>query len=190
MSVLTAKTLGEVDTLLALSYGFKTANEYYVACSPLALAANIMIPTLAISAMDDPVCSHHSVPVRQSALQNTSSTSHISVGKSREEGIKYIASCLNSVRIGDSEAIDKVIDIDIDSTGLSTSLLHEDSQCGLLLLKTPLGGHLAFPSIYSSDDIDGDRDRFSFSFLTHMTNSWSDDVTFDWILSFFPVEPS
>ena len=190
MSVLTAKTLGEVDTLLALSYGFKTANEYYVACSPLALAANIMIPTLAISAMDDPVCSHHSVPVRQSTLQNASSTSHISVGKNREEGSEYVASNLNSEQSGNSEAIDKDIDLDIDSTGLSTSLLHEDSQCGLLLLKTPLGGHLAFPSIYSSVDIDGDRDRFSFSFLTHMTNSWSDDVTFDWILSFFPIEPS
>ena len=194
MSILTARTLGEVDTLLALSYGFETVDEYYAACSPLALAANIMIPTLAISAMDDPVCSHHSVPLRQSTLQNTFETSHLPVCKNRGEGIKNVPFCLTSEQSCDAKTIDTDKDIDadlnIDDTGLSTSLLGEDSQCGLVLLKTLLGGHLAFPSIYSSNDTDSDGGRFSFSFLTHMTNSWSDDITYDWILSFFPVQSS
>ena len=60
--VLLAPNLGCVDELLVENHGFRTLGEYYSACSPLGLAHNIQVPTLSLSARDDPVCFHGSAP--------------------------------------------------------------------------------------------------------------------------------
>lgn len=60
--VLLAPTLGCVDELLTENHGYRTLGEYYSACSPLGLAHNIQVPTLSLSARDDPVCYHGSAP--------------------------------------------------------------------------------------------------------------------------------
>jgi pimeloyl-ACP methyl ester carboxylesterase len=61
--ILLAPTLGCVDELLTENHGYQTLAEYYSACSPAGLSYNIQVPTLSVSARDDPVCYHASAPV-------------------------------------------------------------------------------------------------------------------------------
>jgi predicted alpha/beta-fold hydrolase len=69
--ILTAFDLSSVDTQLAESYGYRDLKAYYTACSPLPYAHNITVPTLAISARDDPVCFHGSAPSPSPSLSST-----------------------------------------------------------------------------------------------------------------------
>ena len=79
LCILLAPTLGCVDELLTENHGYQTLSEYYNACSPAGLAHNIQVPTLSVSARDDPVCYHASAPVPLSlsrpALPFTASSS-------------------------------------------------------------------------------------------------------------------
>jgi predicted alpha/beta-fold hydrolase len=62
LCILLAPTLGCVDELLTENHGYETLAEYYSACSPAGLSHNIQVPTLSVSARDDPVCYHASAP--------------------------------------------------------------------------------------------------------------------------------
>ena len=63
LCILLAPTLGCVDELLTENHGYETLAEYYSACSPAGLSHNIQVPTLSVSARDDPVCYHASAPM-------------------------------------------------------------------------------------------------------------------------------
>ena len=79
LCILLAPTLGCVDELLTENHGYQTLAEYYSACSPTGLSYNIQVPTLSVSARDDPVCYHASAPAPLSlsrpALPITASSS-------------------------------------------------------------------------------------------------------------------
>ena len=62
LCVLLAPTLGCVDALLTENHGYRSLMEYYSACSPVSVSHNIQVPTLSVSAKDDPVCFHDSAP--------------------------------------------------------------------------------------------------------------------------------
>ncbi|EDQ88418.1 uncharacterized protein MONBRDRAFT_37380 [Monosiga brevicollis MX1] len=61
--LLAARNVREFDShgVVALKE-FDTADEYYTEASPIHLAHNIYVPTLAINAMDDPVCAGKATP--------------------------------------------------------------------------------------------------------------------------------
>jgi hypothetical protein len=62
-SILTARNLTDLDALLAPSYGYTSVHDYYGDCAPAPHAHNIAVPTLALSAIDDPVCNHAAAPL-------------------------------------------------------------------------------------------------------------------------------
>jgi hypothetical protein len=62
-SILTARNLTDLDALLAPSYGYTSVHDYYGDCAPAPHAHNISVPTLALSAIDDPVCNHAAAPL-------------------------------------------------------------------------------------------------------------------------------
>lgn len=69
-SILTARNLTELDALLAPSYGYTSVHDYYGDCAPAPHAHNISVPTLAVSAIDDPVCNHAAAPLPLSMKRN------------------------------------------------------------------------------------------------------------------------
>lgn len=60
--VMKCKTIDELDHLLIEGYGFNSVDEYRKSISPNRFVENIFVPTLSISAHDDPVCSIHGIP--------------------------------------------------------------------------------------------------------------------------------
>lgn len=60
--VLACRDLYDMDKLLVRSYGYETVEEYHRAVSPVHVAERISVPTLAISASDDPVCAINGIP--------------------------------------------------------------------------------------------------------------------------------
>jgi predicted alpha/beta-fold hydrolase len=60
--ILACHDLHELDNLLVRSYGYATVEEYRRAVSPAYVAQTITVPTLAISASDDPVCAINGIP--------------------------------------------------------------------------------------------------------------------------------
>eukprot|EP00045_Choanoeca_perplexa_P006863 m.59753 g.59753 ORF g.59753 m.59753 type:complete len:113 (-) comp13823_c0_seq5:167-505(-) len=62
-AILTASTVREFDSLAIVpQFGFKDVDDYYSQASPLQYAHRITVPTLAINAVDDPVCAHDGCP--------------------------------------------------------------------------------------------------------------------------------
>eukprot|EP01041_Mallomonas_annulata_P002809 gene2809-5527_t len=56
LSVLMAKDITAFDTISIQTYGYNSVEEYYTDASACRVSHHITIPTLAISAADDPVC--------------------------------------------------------------------------------------------------------------------------------------
>ena len=211
MSILTASNLCQLDSMLAQFRGFEGVHEYYTSCSPVPLAANIRIPTLAMSAMDDPVCFHGSAPEPLSLLQEGSPTlqpliysdkddvsvtegpmvvrlkeddahdfKHMNSYSSISKCDVHVRTDINHLSVSDSNNNNN----NNNNNSSISSSMSEDNPCGLLILKTLLGGHLAFPSFPSYEEDDPYFSLSATSILHLFCNSWSDDVTFDWILSF------
>eukprot|EP00049_Salpingoeca_infusionum_P027300 m.31547 g.31547 ORF g.31547 m.31547 type:complete len:411 (-) comp9430_c0_seq1:290-1522(-) len=69
-AVLGARTLIEFDaTAVVPVFGFRDVREYHTQSSACRLANNIFVPTLAISALDDPICSALGCPSDQDPAQ-------------------------------------------------------------------------------------------------------------------------
>eukprot|EP00730_Choanoeca_flexa_P007419 TRINITY_DN12329_c0_g1_i1.p2 TRINITY_DN12329_c0_g1~~TRINITY_DN12329_c0_g1_i1.p2 ORF type:complete len:380 (+),score=81.91 TRINITY_DN12329_c0_g1_i1:1849-2988(+) len=61
--IFTAKTVREFDSkAIVPQFGFQDVDDYYTQASPLQYAHRITVPTLAINAVDDPVCAHDGCP--------------------------------------------------------------------------------------------------------------------------------
>jgi predicted alpha/beta-fold hydrolase len=71
VQVMMAKDLDELDENFVGPYGFESVAAYRKESSPLHVANNILTPTLAISAADDPVCAVAGAP---SSLVESSDT--------------------------------------------------------------------------------------------------------------------
>jgi predicted alpha/beta-fold hydrolase len=181
--ILTAFDLSSVDAQLAESYGFRDLRAYYTACSPLPYAHNIFVPTLAISARDDPVCFHGSAPSPSLSLTST----HLVSLPERVDGDR-------GMRDGPEgrEQPHAASDSDVSSSASPPSLSVPEPVCRLVIVKTLLGGHLAFPYIapaYSSLPLSPlSPPRLSPSVLSFplssLCDAWCDDVAVAWIETF------
>jgi uncharacterized protein len=74
------KTLADfADYYIAPLHGFKDAKDYYIKCSAIDLLPNIVVPTLILNALDDPILSLTCSPFQ---LAKTSSIIHVETPKS------------------------------------------------------------------------------------------------------------
>jgi predicted alpha/beta-fold hydrolase len=183
--ILTAFDLSSVDTLLAASYGFSDLKAYYTACSPLPYAHNISVPTLAISARDDPVCFHGSAPSPSSPSLSLSSTQIVPIPErgNGDRGRGMSGGLEGQVQ----EQPHAAASSDVSLTATQPSLSEPVPVCRLVIVKTLLGGHLAFPHIaHATSSLSPPRTSPSvLSFpLSSLCNAWCDDVAVAWIETF------
>ena len=198
-SILTASTLSEVDAMLAGSYGFGGRDDYYAACSPLPFSSRISIPTIALSARDDPVCSHTTAPLPSlpvtlsltlpSSPSSFSSSSSVPTSFS-ENNTHNKTNSSSSNNNSSSNRNNDNHQYNIETSPPSSPLpSSSSSSCRLIIIKTLLGGHLAFPS---SSSTPSPSVSLSFSIppylsfpLSSLCDAWCDDIAVDWIESFF-----
>lgn len=129
-----------------------------------------MVPTLAISAVDDPACCVHGVPsplLGTSAQPQTPFWSHKRSSKTT----------VNSNRINEGTEDDFA----------RISLFEESGKGGpgLVVVKTPLGGHLGFPCLHvpakTNDSVmEPTWSMILQSVLSPFLNTWTDEVILDW----------
>lgn len=182
--ILAAFDLSSVDNQLAKSYGYRDLKAYYTACSPLPYAHSIAVPTLAISARDDPVCFHGSAPSPSPPISShspsLSSTHHVSLPVPVK---KYDDKGILEERV--SPHVTSYCDTSLPISSPSVPL----PVCRLVIVKTLLGGHLAFPYIaptLSASSASPPRVSPSvLSFpLSSLCDAWCDDVAVAWIETF------
>ena len=180
--ILTAPTLSDVDAMLAGSYGFGGRDDYYAACSPLPLAGSISVPTIALSAKDDPVCLHKTAPIPflRFSLPTSSSSSTVHTPLSDDK-----------TKSSSNSSSDDHQNKNSNNPPSAIPPPSPSSSCRLIIIKTLLGGHLAFPSSTTTPSVSPSSiPSFSIppylSFpLSSLCDAWCDDVALDWIESFF-----
>jgi predicted alpha/beta-fold hydrolase len=130
-------SITECDELLVAGgrYGYQSTHEYWADCSPKHRVQDISVPTLTISATDDPVCCHNGCPSL--------------------------------------------------AGGIRSGVARENS--GLVVVKTSVGGHLAFPclALFTSRIPGGDLvTEFSDCSFLLPPSCWADHVALHWFESF------
>ena len=123
--IMNAKSVREIDILICEMHGYKSVDEYYQDVSAGYVCNKIVIPTLAITAVDDPCCSYHG---------NPSVNTHVT---------KYHQLKLGETHLDESHNIGKWINVCNDLINkLSDIIIHIGP--GLVLAHTPIGGHLGY----------------------------------------------
>ena len=144
---MTAKTLDQFDANFIASYGYHSVEEYRQESSPIRVAKYIRTPTLAISSLDDPVCCASGCP---------------------EDREAYASGKDNSAKL-ESSGIESV-------SGSGTGSSERSSGPGLVIIKTPYGGHLGFP-VPARPPVKG---AGSIPWGAWLQTTWTDRVIVDW----------
>jgi predicted alpha/beta-fold hydrolase len=170
LRILLCRSLLDVDKLIVGSgrYGYKSVEEYWTDCSPAAAlqAGHISVPTLAISAMDDPVCCHRGAPFEyhtpadRRASRQTTAELNSALGSGSRGGA---ASHLLSPAAGHCEP---------------------RQSNNLVVLKTRVGGHLAFATSPQTIASSHNGREYRFEPPAHFPACWADGVALQWFDSF------
>lgn len=78
--IIASWSIKSIDSYLAPMHGHASVHDYYSSANPITSSAHITVPTLAVNASDDPLCSVDGCPVTQTATGDMIPSVHMGPG--------------------------------------------------------------------------------------------------------------